>query len=49
MRDVRLDSRLVRRISTPILAAEDRASALRHHADIEDFRHAIARRERFST
>jgi hypothetical protein len=47
MRDARLDSRPVRRISIPILAIEDRASAMRHHADIEEFRHAIARRERF--
>ncbi len=47
MRDARLDSRLLRRISSPILATEDRASAIRHDTEIEDFRHAIARRERF--
>jgi hypothetical protein len=49
MRYARRDSRPVRRISIPILATEDRAFAIRHPADIEDFRHAIARRERFST
>jgi hypothetical protein len=47
MHDVRLDSRPVRRISNPILPAEDRASAIRHETEIEEFRHVIARRERF--
>jgi len=44
MRDWRLDSGLARRISTPILIAEDRARAFCPPTDIEDDDHAARRR-----
>jgi hypothetical protein len=42
-----LDCRHLRRIINPILRREDRAAAIRHETEIEEFRHVIARRERF--
>jgi hypothetical protein len=44
MRDWRLDSGLVRRISIPILIAEDRAFAVRPPTEIEDDVHVACHR-----
>jgi hypothetical protein len=49
MRDWRLDTGLARRISTPILPAEDRARALRPSTEIEDLPHVAFRRQSFSS
>jgi len=48
MRDRRLDTGLARRISIPILIAEDRADAICPPTQIEDDVHAAFRRQRSS-